>query len=74
MAAREKPDHDTQELNISDILGSDTSKKVWGDGEMASRPVPDDLAPHPDLPDDSRLWAALQDASGGTWGGCVFDV
>ena len=32
------------------------------------------LAPHPELPDDTRLWAALQDASGGTWGGCVFDV
>ena len=34
----------------------------------------DDLKPHPELPDDSRLWAALQNASGGTWGGCVFDV
>lgn len=32
------------------------------------------LAPHPELPDDTRLWAALQDAGGGTWGGCVFDV
>ncbi len=33
-----------------------------------------DLAPHPDLPSDTRLWAALQSVSGGTWGGCVFDV
>lgn len=33
-----------------------------------------DLAPHPQLPDDTRLWAALQQASGGTWGGCVYDV
>jgi putative YjhG/YagF family dehydratase len=32
------------------------------------------LAPHPQLPDDSRLWAALQRASGGTWGGCAYDV
>jgi xylonate dehydratase len=58
------------------VVGSDGVRhdKVWGDGELASRPVPDDLEPHPDLPDDSRLWAALQDASGGTWGGCVFDV
>jgi putative YjhG/YagF family dehydratase len=32
------------------------------------------LARHPRLPDDSRLWAALQEASGGTWAGCVFDV
>jgi len=25
-------------------------------------------------PADTRLWAALQQASGATWGGCVFDV
>ena len=33
-----------------------------------------DLAPHPELPDDTRLWAALQAKSGGPWGGCVYDV
>ncbi len=33
-----------------------------------------DLAPHPDLPDDTRLWAALVQASGGIWAGCVYDV
>ena len=33
-----------------------------------------DLAPDPALPDDTRLWAALQNASGGVWGGCVFDI
>ena len=27
-----------------------------------------------DLPDDTRLWAALQAASGGPWAGCVYDV
>jgi hypothetical protein len=32
------------------------------------------LAPDPDLPDDTRLWAALQEVSGGIWGGCVYDV
>jgi putative YjhG/YagF family dehydratase len=32
------------------------------------------LAPHARLPEDTRLWAALQRASGGTWAGCVFDV
>ena len=46
----------------------------WGDAELDGRPDPQDLEPHPELPDDSRLWAALQNASGGTWGGCVFDV
>jgi len=33
-----------------------------------------ELAPDPALPDDTRLWAALQDASGGTWAGAVYDV
>ena len=42
--------------------------------ELAARPLRTDLAPHPLLPDDSRLWAALQQAGGGTWGGCVYDV
>jgi putative YjhG/YagF family dehydratase len=32
------------------------------------------LAPHPNLPDDTRLWAALQNASGGVWRGAVYDV
>jgi putative YjhG/YagF family dehydratase len=33
-----------------------------------------DLAPHPALPSDTRLWAALVNASGGVWGGCVYDA
>jgi putative YjhG/YagF family dehydratase len=33
-----------------------------------------DLHVHPHLPDDTRLWAALQAASGGTWTGCIYDV
>lgn len=41
---------------------------------LASRPSRADLAPHPALPDDTRIWAALQNASGGTWGGCVYDA
>jgi putative YjhG/YagF family dehydratase len=41
---------------------------------LAGRPANPALAPDPKLPDDTRLWAALQGASGGTWGGCVFDV
>jgi putative YjhG/YagF family dehydratase len=41
---------------------------------LAARPPREDLAPDPQLPADTRLWAALQDAGGGTWGGCVYDV
>ncbi|MSP12296.1 MAG: YjhG/YagF family D-xylonate dehydratase [Chloroflexi bacterium] len=45
-----------------------------GAAVLASRPLYPDLAPDARLPDDTRLWAALQNASGGTWGGCVYDV
>jgi dihydroxyacid dehydratase/phosphogluconate dehydratase len=41
---------------------------------LAARAPRPDLAPDPELPDDTRLWAALQQAGGGTWGGCVYDV
>jgi putative YjhG/YagF family dehydratase len=41
---------------------------------LDARPLRPDLAPDPALPDDTRLWAALQDVSGGTWGGSVYDV
>ncbi len=41
---------------------------------LAGRPRHDGLAAHERLPGDTRLWAALQRASGGTWGGCVYDV
>jgi hypothetical protein len=41
---------------------------------LAARPPRPDLAADPDLPDDTRLWAALQQVGGGTWGGCVYDV
>jgi putative YjhG/YagF family dehydratase len=41
---------------------------------LARRPTRPDLHADPNLPDDTRLWAALQRVSGGTWGGCVYDV
>jgi xylonate dehydratase len=44
------------------------------DALLESRPLHPGLAPHAQLPADSRLWAALQRASGGTWAGCVYDV
>jgi dihydroxyacid dehydratase/phosphogluconate dehydratase len=45
-----------------------------GDRILERRPPRPDLAPDRALPDDTRLWAALQDVSGGPWGGSVFDV
>ncbi len=45
-----------------------------GEALLARRPLRGDFSPHPKLPDDTRLWAALQQVGGGTWGGCVYDV
>jgi xylonate dehydratase len=42
--------------------------------ELKRRASHPDLHAHEKLPDDTRLWAALQEASGGTWAGCVYDV
>lgn len=41
---------------------------------LEARPLHTELTMNPDLPEDTRLWAALQNISGGTWGGCVYDV
>ncbi|MFC4807754.1 YjhG/YagF family D-xylonate dehydratase [Paenibacillus sp. GCM10023250] len=41
---------------------------------LAARPPHPELAADPALPDDTRLWAALQAASGGTWRGSIYDV
>lgn len=45
-----------------------------GSRMLQRRPSRPDLAADPALPDDTRLWAALQDVSGGTWGGAVYDA
>lgn len=44
-----------------------------GERRLAARTARTDLAPDPALPDDTKLWAALVQASGGVWGGCVYD-
>jgi len=51
------------------VVGAEAGARI-----LSGRPSREDLAPDAGLPDDTRLWAALQDASGGTWGGSVFDV
>ena len=45
-----------------------------GEDDLATRENSACLRPLPGVPDDTRLWAALQNVSGGSWGGCVYDV
>ena len=58
------------------LVGDET--EIFGAEEgtlrLASRKPRLDLQPHPSLPEDTRLWAALVQASGGVWGGCVYDT
>jgi xylonate dehydratase len=59
-----------------DLVGEEGRRFTAEEGiaVLASRITRDDLAAHALLPADTRLWAALQRASGGTWAGCVYDV
>ena len=58
-----------------DLVGEGSRRFTPEEGRavLARRTMRPDLAPHAALPDDTRLWAALQQASGGTWAGCVYD-
>ena len=53
---------------------------ILEDSHQSAEQVLKDRSPHPelrvdpDMPDDTRLWAALQQVGGGTWGGCVYDI
>jgi dihydroxyacid dehydratase/phosphogluconate dehydratase len=51
------------------LFGAEEGARV-----LAGRKPRADLQPDPSLPNDTRLWAALQDVSGGSWGGSVYDV
>jgi xylonate dehydratase len=68
-------DRNTLEGSI-DLVGADgkTFSAEEGAAVLAGRSPHPDLAPADHLPADTRLWAALQQASGGTWGGAVYDA
>jgi putative YjhG/YagF family dehydratase len=68
---------DRRTLNGSvNLVGSGGRELSAADADalLAARDAHPGLRPHEQLPADTRLWAALQRASGGTWGGCVYDV
>ncbi len=54
--------------------GDEEFGAVQGTRVLEQRDVDSDLQPDSELPEDTRLWAALQNAGGGTWGGCVYDI
>ncbi|MGI8973775.1 MAG: YjhG/YagF family D-xylonate dehydratase [Gaiella sp.] len=58
-----------------DLIGHGDER--WSTDEaarvLAERPIHPAIAPDPGLPADTMLWARLQSASGGLWGGCVYD-
>ncbi len=59
-----------------DLVGHEGDRFGAAEGSriLAGRVSRPDLSAHPDIPDDTRLWAAMQACSGGTWAGCVYDV
>ncbi len=68
---------DTKQLIGSiDLIGNDGKEYGAEEGKrvLAERQPREDLSSDEALPDDTRLWAALQSVGGGTWGGCVYDV
>lgn len=50
------------------VVSADEGSRI-----LSKRGPRPDLTPDPALPSDTRLWAALQDISGGPWGGSVYD-
>lgn len=58
------------------FIGTDSEEKTPEEAiKLLNKRKPNpDLQPNENLPDDTRLWAALQNASGGTWSGCIYDV
>ena len=64
-------DGDTIEITIDRVRLEGSVNVV--DVDLEARPYRQDLAADPRLPVDTKLWALLQEISGGTWGGCVYD-
>jgi dihydroxyacid dehydratase/phosphogluconate dehydratase len=68
-------DRQTLEGSLN-LVGENFLERTIEEGSqmLAARQARSDLAADASLPDDTRLWAALQEVSGGTWGGAVYDA
>ncbi|MDM4018665.1 YjhG/YagF family D-xylonate dehydratase [Roseiconus lacunae] len=73
-------DGDLIEIEINRATLEGTVNLIESNDGKPAAEVFEQRSPHPDLavekdiPDDTRLWAALQQVGGGAWGGCVYDV
>jgi putative YjhG/YagF family dehydratase len=67
-------DGDLVEIEISRDGCSGEINYAGDDSGFSKREVHPDLVPDPELPRSVRLWAALQNTGGGTWGGCLPDA
>ncbi|MEM1442462.1 MAG: YjhG/YagF family D-xylonate dehydratase [Verrucomicrobiota bacterium] len=67
-------DGDTVRIRIDCRNLTGTVDYVGDLDDFMERPMNEVVRPLPNVPDDTRLWAAMQNVSGGTWGGCVYDV
>lgn len=65
-------DNDTIEIVI-DRVRLEATVNVVDVLDFDVRETHPQVGPDPRLPEDTRLWAALVTASGGLWGGCVYD-
>lgn len=68
---------DTNKLEGSiNFIGTEGNRLSYEEGAkvLKARELHEGLQPDPDLPKDTKLWAALQSVSGGTWRGSVYDV
>lgn len=68
---------DTVKLEGSlNFIGTEDHPLSYEEGAevLAKRATNSGVRPDEDLPADTRLWAALQDVSGGAWNGAVYDV
>ncbi|GAF64395.1 putative dehydratase [Bacillus sp. TS-2] len=52
-----------------EVVGKDKAFEM-----LNKRSLHPELRSHSELPDDTKLWAALQAVSGGTWNGSIYDV
>jgi xylonate dehydratase len=63
----------TGEINLIGTAQDEAENEAAAQVLAARAPHPG-LAPRSDLPEDTRLWATLQEVSGGVWAGAVYDV